>query len=700
MENRTVRKKLPFLSYFLFGIIFLFWENLVSSLVGVYGFEIRRTIWGILYYGLLFLLFGGATELLTFTCGRLFPATNWTYQRFVWFLVVLCLLIWGDVTRQIITQVFGISSGRFSYAVNLLILPALVLVGFFLNLYLSKRERTNKLPSHKKLTKYFLSIILYSIISIKITTVIFGQKFLTPINLFLQLAFIVIAIVAITAMVQIFKSNNTFRRALIWVPLSLSFFFISISRLFPVIHITTQSAQTIATKPNIIVMLFDALRADHVNTVIDGYALTPNINSLAERGKIYESCRATTSWTFPSVVSIFTSKLPNKLGLVNPGTLPDNVPTIADVLNRNGYFTATLSANDLIVPRYGFDRSFDRFYYKPGSGPKQMFLPFRTFFPSPRWIDEVAYQFGFISTDFLARDWETLNSEAISVIDEVSPGPFFFYMHFIEPHSPYVSSPFNDGIIDLEHIALTYQFTHRIHQEFLQEHPDNAINQAIDKMHRRYMEGIRNADRAVAQMVNVLQQQGLADNTILIITSDHGEEFLDHGLLGHKSSIYEELVHVPLIIYIPKRLAIDLPDQECGVSLLDLAPTIVEMAGDPGGMGDVDGRSLVQLCLEGSRPKYMMVDVDSTIWSGVVVEPYKLILKEYLREGRVDTLLYDLETDPGEQFNIYQDNLPTVDSLAMILQVQLDQTVENPSEFSRGLTITERERLKSLGYMN
>ncbi|MBU1651486.1 hypothetical protein KKA00_04655, partial [bacterium] len=111
-----------------------------------------------------------------------------------------------------------------------------------------------------------------------------------------------------------------------------------------------------------------------------------------------------------------------------------------------------------------------------------------------------------------------------------------------------------------------------------------------------------------------------------------------------------------------------------------------------------DGISLLQPCLD-LRPKYMMVDVTNTLWSGVVVEPYKLILKEYSQEGRIDTLLYNLETDPKEQVNIYQDNVSLADSLAIILQVQRDQTIENPVELSRGLTITEKERLKALGYV-
>ncbi|MBU0520255.1 sulfatase [bacterium] len=697
MQTRTASGHVPFYFYFLAGIVFLFWENLVSSIFGLYEFEVRRTVWGILYYGFLFLLFGGMAELLTLVGNRLFPATNWTYQRFVWFLVVMCTLIWGDVTRQIVVRVFSISSVKLSYAVNLLILPAMVLAGFLFNLYLSKRESANRLPPHKKLAMYYLSIILFSIISIKITTIVFGQNFLALINLLLQPVFMAIAILVIAVIMRIFATNSAFRRALIWVPLGLCVLFISITRVLPALSLNAQPALATATKPNIIIMLFDALRADHVNSVIDGYELTPNIDSLAERGTIYESCYATSSWTFPSVVSILTSKLPNKLGLINPGVLPDNVPTIADVLNRNGYFTAAFSANDLIVPRYGFDRSFDRFCHYPGSGPKQMFLPFRTFFPSPRWIDEVAYQFGFISTDFIAQDWETMNSKAFEVIN-ASPNPFFLYMHFMEPHAPYYSAKFDEAILDIEQIAFSYQFSNMDHAEFFQGLDREVRERLVDYQHRRYMDGVRNADRAVAQMVQTLQQQGLTENTILIITADHGEEFLEHGLSGHKSSLYEELVRVPLVIYAPKIMGMELLLPECGVSLLDLAPTLVEMAGDPGGMGEVDGISLLQPCLD-LRPKYMMVDVTNTLWSGVVVEPYKLILKEYSQEGRIDTLLYNLETDPKEQVNIYQDNVSLADSLAIILQVQRDQTIENPVELSRGLTITEKERLKALGYV-
>jgi len=688
------------LVYCLAGLIFLFWENLVSSIFGLYAFNVRRTFWGIVYYPLLFLVFGLLAEGFAFLITRIFKSSKWQYHGFIWFSAALLVFIWGGISRQFLIDVLGVAPGKTSYFTNLVLLSGIGLIALIVNFRLAKQEREGKINNWRKLFIFTAVIFIYTIISVKITTIFFsGSEFSTS-NIILQPLELLIAWITVFTISKVISSNRSLLAAMVWIPVCITVIVVLISSLH---HPSYSSAgdQTLnANKPNIIIMLFDTMRPDHVYHEVEGEQLTPNINKLAQEGRAYPRCFTTSSWTFPTTVSLLTSRYPNEIGYLDNAYVPADFPTMMSCLRENGYFTAGLSANFHIVPRYGFDQLFDRFFYQPGSGPKQMLLPFRSFFPSPLWIDELAYQFGFLSTDLLSTDWEKLNREAFDVIDDVAPNPFFIYMHFIEPHSPYYSSEFDDGLLDLGQLKFTYEyeFSHKKRAAFFQGLKNDFLRRSIETQHQRYMDGVRNADRAVAQMMQVLKDQKLDENTILIIMADHGEEFLEHGNVGHKKSLYQELVTIPLVIHVPDRLPIKLADRETSVSILDVAPTVLDMSESNSEIPDCDGESLLLPSTEPDRYFYTMVEERNYFWTSVAAEPYKLIIREEMEGGTVDTMLFNLDVDPGETANLYPGNLAVIDSLAKILQLQVDQTIEPASEPTRELTTQERERLRALGY--
>jgi len=539
--------------YLYLGLAFLLWENLVGSFFGTYNLEVRRTLWGIVYYCLLFLVFGGVTEGITFFYNRLSPKYRWFGQKYIWLLAILIIYLWGNFPHKFLVRLFGFDSALSSYYWNLLWVLIILFAGWLANVSLAKLSQSNKLASPSRMTIYFSFILFYLMVGTKITYRFFHTDIISVYNILLQVALIIGAWILALVMGKIFTTISSYRRAVILIPIVATIAVLGISTgLKSDKQASTNDRNPSADLPNIVILLFDALRADHVGAICEDYKLTPTIDSLARYGKAYKSCYSTSSWTFPAVVSLLTAKLPNKLGLLDRGYLPASIPTLPSILSENGYYTAGLSANDIISAAYGFDNAFNEFHFIRPKGPKQLLLPFNSFFQAPSFMEEMAYQLGFISMDFVTADWREMNKQATKLYKKIRSQPFFLYIHYIEPHYPYWSVPFKGGLIDLENVKFAASF------QDLRRNDPKAINFLLENkaylmetQHQRYMDGARTADRAVADMLQILQQQGLKDNTVIIILSDHGEEFFEHEFIFHKSTLYDEQVLIPLIINVP-----------------------------------------------------------------------------------------------------------------------------------------------------
>ncbi|HDH58026.1 MAG TPA: DUF229 domain-containing protein, partial [Bacteroidetes bacterium] len=667
MKNRN----LIFL-YLYIGLAFLLWENLIGSILGTYNLELRRTLWGVIYYSLLFLVFGGVAEGINFLYNRLSPKYYWFGQKYVWLLVILIIFLWGNLPHQFLVKLFGYHSVLGSYYLNLFWLPLIFFAGWLVNVKLAKLWQADKLASPSRMTIYFSFVLFYLMVGTKLTYRFFHADVTSSYNILLQVALIVGAWLLALSMGKIFVSNSSYRKAVILVPIVATIAVLGISTGLKSNKQTSTDVTTPrADRPNIVVLLFDALRADHVGAICEDYNLTPTIDSLARSGKAYKSCYSTSSWTFPAIVSLLTSKLPNKLGLLEPRRLPKNMPTLTSILSGNGYYTAGLSANDMISSAYGFDSAFDEFRFVRPRGPNQLLLPLNSFFHAPLFMKEMAYQLGFISMNYVTADWREMNKKATKLYEKIGSQPFFLYMHYIEPHYPYWSVPFEECLIDLKNVRFAGSFLdlRRGDPEAMKFFSENKEH-LLESQHQRYMNGARTADRAVADMLQILQQQGLKDNTVIIILSDHGEEFFEHEFIFHKSTLYDEQVLIPLIINIPPAFGIDLPDQLAGVSLLDVAPTVLELTGIGGGILESDGRSLLGYYPVHPRPRYMMLKTRKRDMSAVVQEPYKLILQNQNGVGYPDTLLFNLSVDKAEKINLYPQEKHIADSLAAYLQNQ------------------------------
>ncbi|HYC00532.1 MAG TPA: sulfatase [Candidatus Limnocylindrales bacterium] len=357
---------------------------------------------------------------------------------------------------------------------------------------------------------------------------------------------------------------------------------------------------------NVVVISVDTLRADHVGAYGYGRPTTPNIDALAARGVLFENAISQSSWTRPAHMSILTGMHPREHGyvaLADRRRLDDGVATIASVLRENGYTTAAFTGGVNMSADYGFDQGFD-LYRTNGKY-------FRDNFEDARyWLDQ--------------NDGER----------------FFLLFHGYDPHTPYLNDP-----VDRVALGLPRGPPEQGHRKTCRaDGPRSRIDPFIDE----YDAAVHRADRYVGKLIAELEQRGLAQKTLIVVLSDHGEEFLEHGRCFHLATLYREVLHVPLILVAPglapRRVA---PLVAASVTI---APTIMEMLGIE---HRFPGPSLLAAALGGPVPQGPVVseterslkqDGDGLVRS-LTTETDKLIY--WVTHNR--HALFDPRTDPFEQ---------------------------------------------------
>ncbi len=310
--------------------------------------------------------------------------------------------------------------------------------------------------------------------------------------------------------------------------------------------------------PNILLIVVDTLRADRLGATGNPRGLTPFIDSLAARGYVFRNAYATSSWTNPSVASILTSRFQSQHGIVVfESVLSDSELTLPEVLKQHGYATGFFSANGLIAKKFGFAQGYDEYrslLVRKGEGWGRPGIPERA-----------------------AR----INQDALSWLDRLSqtPGPrapVFLHMHYMEPHFPYAPRP-----EALDHIAdgrarpdVNDANTSAVFGHLIPLKP-----QVLGNLQDVYDAEVLSLDTELRTFFTALEQRHFLDHAIVIITADHGEEFMEHEHLGHENTLFEEVVRVPLLMLVPGHTQRTDVDQT--VSLIDIAPTLVEFAGAP-----------------------------------------------------------------------------------------------------------------------
>ncbi len=433
---------------------------------------------------------------------------------------------------------------------------------------------------------------------------------------------------------------------------------------------------------NLVVITIDTLRVDHVGTYGHNRETTPSIDALARRGTRFELAHATSPWTVPSTASILTSLLPRGHGSGRAGRIKrrgnpprqirQDVATLAEVLSRAGYRTAFFSSNAFI--RGGVLRGFD-------------------------------------IADNKVPDATQIRLRAGSWLEQHSDAPFFLYLQPFDLHVPIEPPERYAGMFEA---PLGGERSDR-HKEWY----FTRVTDLEDEVFRRFVEhklalydgALRYVDDQIGTLIATLSSMGIADRTLVVVTSDHGEEFWDHAEIerrldaevrdtwgyGHGHSFFQELLHVPLLIAGPGIAA--RRSVRCPISLVDLAPTLLDLLGVPAAE-TMRGTSRAGLVRAGNEPAPCArtpVFAESPAFGvnahSVLVEGrYKLIER---LDGVV--LLYDLSTDPGETNNLAEREPELAATLLDVLHRR-----GSAERMGREMELDEEtlEKLRALGYID
>jgi arylsulfatase A-like enzyme len=298
---------------------------------------------------------------------------------------------------------------------------------------------------------------------------------------------------------------------------------------------------------DVVIVVIDTLRADRLGAYGNPDGLTPNLDGLAARGVVFEHAYAQSSWTNPSVASLLTSRYQSQHGVTNVLTiLQASESTLSEVFWLNGYATGGFSANAGISSERGFSQGYHVWVTYP-----------------PESVGEGAF-------DVVPVRAPVVNQGALEWLDQQPRGkPVFLWLQYMEPHFPYVlpeppaaldGAPCPDPV-----------------KEKLNDPdgppPPPGVMRGVGLC---YDASVQAADAAVGALLEELRRRGRLERTVVAVTSDHGEEILEHGRVGHGFTLYEEVIRVPLIVSVPWLTARH--DVRQVVRLIDLAPTLLELA--------------------------------------------------------------------------------------------------------------------------
>jgi arylsulfatase A-like enzyme len=413
---------------------------------------------------------------------------------------------------------------------------------------------------------------------------------------------------------------------------------------------------------NVVFLLVDTLRADHLSAY--GYArnTSPTLTDIAASGIRFANVEAQSTWTKCSMASLWTGLYPTKTGVVRfRQALPQEAQTPAEIFREAGYVTSGLWRNGWVGPNFGLGQGFDQYVS-----------------PVPR-SEPQGFQREAAGAKQLAGTDLDITNAAIEFVNAHKSSRFFFYGHYMDVHQ-----------YAYDELAAAQGYGASLMDSY-----DAAIHWT---------------DRNIYALLAELDRLELLEKTVVVVASDHGEAFREHGIEGHARDLYAETTHTPWILMLPFRL-----DQPIVVEPLvrnvDVWPTILDLVGLPP-LPDSDGVSLVPLIEAAGRgepvstaPSFAYLD---RAWSNAESEPFptgalrqpdgKRVIRYELPESKIAFEVFDRATDPGEQKNLE----PEAPEWAAALKGEVEQRLAEPPRWSATEVNVEElqaQQLRALGYL-
>lgn len=426
------------------------------------------------------------------------------------------------------------------------------------------------------------------------------------------------------------------------------------------------------TRPNVVLISIDSLRADHLGTYGYERQTSPRIDELAREGVVFENTVSTTTWTLPAHLSMLTSLYPDIHGVKKGRTaLSDQAALLPEILQTAEWATAAVVSGPFLASNFGYGRGFDLY--------DDQTISFKSHGASHRGITSPLIH-------DQAVDW--LNGRP-------EDKPFFLFLHYWDVHYDYIPPPPYDTLFDPD-----YEGDMNGRHFF----GNKKFRRGMDPRDREHVVALYDGeiafvDEYLGKLFDDLAERGLWDDTLVIVTSDHGDEFLEHGYKGHRRNLYQSTLQVPLVVKMPRgRWAGKRIDSLVGI--VDLAPTILELAGleSP---PEFNGRSLLSLMKQGhdTQRYYYFADLEGKMKS-VLGDRWKMITHHGETARRPE--LFDLDSDPQERRNIA---LQEPDALEGMVAIQEDWLtfVEATEDLETGSVEYQKELeelLESLGYLD
>ena len=465
------------------------------------------------------------------------------------------------------------------------------------------------------------------------------------------------------------------------------------------------TTKAVKNRPNVLLYMIDTLRADHAS--VYGYTreTTPLLKKLGAQGLVFDDCQVQATWTKPSVASLLTSLYSFTHGIIqNHDTIPKGATTLAEQLRAAGYVTAGIVANPFGGRLSGLERGFD-------------------------YLSEWAViQRNRKDAEDRGTDSAAVNKIVFPWLEQHRNEPFFLYAHTTDPHAPYrppagfeekFANPAETARFNTTYKSLVDKREYgggavvsRAVCTRAGIDPNRFIQRAID----RYDGEVLHNDWRLEQLIDKLKQLGILDNTLIIVVSDHGEEFLEHGWTAHGQSLYQELTHGVFVMWNPKLIPTPRRVAE-PVQLIDVMPTVLDLLGLK--VPDmVQGQSLAAFANGGhfqrrgpvmtsryaSPHAHGLVPENGTDTVALLDSDWKLIYRDKGKQvGLSKVELYDRRTDRGEAKNVASQYPQEVSRMTTEIGKWLDAEKQIKSFLGSGAKATmdqkTLEHLRSLGYI-
>lgn len=448
--------------------------------------------------------------------------------------------------------------------------------------------------------------------------------------------------------------------------------------IFILISISSCGSRPFSGRPNVILISLDTLRRDAVGPQNDRESLTPNIDSFSKSAITYRAAFTTVPFTPSAHMTMLTGRHHAVHGVSRKGTrLSLSIPTIAEIVAERGYHTFGRYTVGWLKPEFGFGRGFDS-YEKVEHGPTYA--------------------------------WR-VNESAIQAIDHLreSPKPFFAFLHYYDPHSdfvnqshtswPYFAPPEYRARVEMsEEDFCTAQ--EECATQFLIVNDRDRVEvpgSAIETLRKLYHSGVKYTDQAIGEFLHHLQERGLLESSVVLITSDHGEEFREHGMFLH-SQVYEESVAVPLIVRFPRGLGggrtlrqpVDLREVFSVIEMVTRSDFTIESSIGNG------------LPILDDAPVVFQDKIRKKIW-GLLADEWKIVVD--FEKNNVE--LFRGEAGNGESEDLSSQHEIVKLELMELLSQEIQgfalarEAIENdgPAMENAPLTEEETKRLNALGYL-